>query len=248
MSYFSECPVTIAFDHSGHTHIVWCGKWNCLRCQKRLAHQWAQRARLARNPSGSLSGSNLFFLTLTLGGNAKTATEGFSAIPSLWDTTRKAYQRFYGTFSYLAFVEGQPRRSGMPHFHILTWNQVPVEPNRRGRVTKHALHNWAHALGWGFQAVCEVVTSGLAAVYVAKYATKQSSFTPKHFRRVRCSQDWPKPDRGKLPAWLVPQRGESAVDFILRVSDFTGIPSDDLYPRYLDGQNELVQLRQKITS
>jgi hypothetical protein len=136
----------------------------------------------------------------------------------------------------------------MPHFHILTWEPPPIVPNKNNRVTKHMLHDWAFNRGWGFQIELEEVTPGQAASYVAKYATKQSKFTPKHFRRVRCSKDWPAIDRDKLQAWYVPIRNETGVDFVLRVSEATGIEPDDLYPKYIEVQNELYALRKKISS
>ena len=173
-----------------------------------------------------------WFLTLTLGARYITSFQGYMAVPTLWDATRKAYQRYYGTFVYLAFVEGQQKRGGMPHFHILSTAQPPTKRGMRGYVTNRGTHDFAVAYGWGYQAKLELVTGSQAAVYVAKYASKGDPSMPRNFRRVRASRDFPKlPDLGGLPL-LVPARSEDVAHFIDRVCSETGLEHAEAYKLY----------------
>ncbi len=228
----SRCPVAGAFDKDGKTHLVYCGKWSCPRCRVRNANKWARRAKKAVTEFSGEDGGELWFLTLTLGSGVRTPSIGYSLLPSLWDTTRKQYQRYYGNFSYLAFVEGQPHRSYMPHFHILTDREPPTRRGRSGHVTKRTLHDWAHSIGWGYQAELLIVNSEEAFAYVAKYASKGSSGMPRNFRRVRPSKDWPKDDDPKGGSWIVPSRKEDVPHFLVRAADFTGLAIEDCYEAY----------------
>lgn len=209
---------------------------------KRLAGKWAKRAELGRVPAPTDPNPEFWFLTLTLPSVYADAEQGFKALPVLWDTTRKSYQRFYETWMYMAFVEGQPNRGNMPHFHVLSDVVPPIKPGKKGYVTKHGLHDWAVALGWGFMADLQIVSNSGGAAYVAKYASKQAPNAPKGFRRVRCSQSWPKlPDLGGN-AWLVPSKNEEIDQFIIRVSETVNIDPDTLYPRWAAAQLEIKEL------
>lgn len=230
---YRKCPVTIAFNHEGKTSLIYCGSWQCRRCAKRNAGKWAKRAELGLKVLAGQDLADAFFLTLTLPGVYSSVELGFRAIPKLWDSTRKAYQRYYGGFTYIAFVEGQPKRGGMPHFHILATVEPPTKRGRRGYVTKHGVHDFAVAYGWGFEAELEIVQSEQAAVYVAKYTSKGDPSMPRNFRRVRVSADFPKlPDLGGSPL-LVPARDEDVAHYLARVAYDTGIASDMLYPKYV---------------
>jgi hypothetical protein len=229
-----KCPVAGAFDTDGNTHIIYCGQWSCPRCAVRLANKWAARARAGFSPDSEEGVDELWFLTLTLGSGVRSTLGGFALLPRLWDTTRKQYQRYYGSFSYIAFVEGQPNRSFMPHFHILATSLPPTRRNAKGNVTKRALHDWAHSVGWGFQAELLIVSSAEASAYVAKYASKQSPLTPKGFRRVRVSKDWPQTPEKSAAKWIVPARDEGVAHYIMRISEVTGLDPDDLWPKWAD--------------
>lgn len=181
---------------------------------------------------GNEFGGDAWFLTLTLGSQYKTTRDGYLAIPKLWDSTRKAYQRWYGSMVYMAFVEGQQNRGGMPHFHILTDREPPTRRGRLGYVTSHGVHDFAVAYGWGYQAKLEIVLSSQAAVYVAKYASKGDTAMPRNFRRVRASQDFPKlPDLTDDPL-IVPARDEDVAHYIDRVCSVTGLLHDEAYNLY----------------
>jgi len=129
----------------------------------------------------------------------------------------------------------------MPHFHILTTDPPPTRRGKRGYVTKRGLHDWAHSLGWGFQAELLIASSPEASAYVAKYASKQSPMTPKGFRRVRCSNNWPKVEEKSGPKWIVPAKNEDVAAFINRVNEITNIPHEQLWPAWAEITNTLAE-------
>jgi hypothetical protein len=126
-----------------------------------------------------------------------------------------------GRWSYCAFVEGQPHRSYMPHFHVVSMSPCPVR-----------FKDFAVQCGFGHQAKEEEITDDQGSWYVAKYASKQSPFTPKGFRRVRTSQDWSKLPDGSWPKLLVRSRNETLLDYLLMVESVTGVSIDLLSDRW----------------
>jgi len=213
----SKCPTMRAFNTEGRVQNVYCGQWGCKRCSKIKARLWAWRVRLTINGSTQ----TWYFWTLTLRRKYHTAEAGYAALPRLWDNLRKSIQRKQQKFSYVAFVEGQPKRGDMPHFHVIT----NVKPWRR-------IKDIAMKAGFGYEAKSVVVTGPKAGSYVAKYATKQNPHTPKGFRRVRASRDI-----AKLPDYegvgiIPPSRDEKTWEYIDRVSDATGIDHETLYERW----------------
>lgn len=171
----------------------------------------------------SNTGKTAWFWTLTLGRKYKTAEQGFDALPKLWDRFRKYISRLHtGRWEYVAFVEGQPQRGFMPHFHIISLAKCPKR-----------LKDVAVWSGFGYEATETKVSSGKAAAYVAKYASKQSPLTPSGFRRVRASVGWAKlPKRDDL-ALFVQAKGESLQHYLERVADETGLAYDDLVDIWL---------------
>lgn|SRR5574340_217702 len=216
----TPCTRLLAFTTDGQVVGILCGKWSCPYCAKLNARLWAWRVKLHLDAN---SGQNAYFWTLTMRGKYHDAQTAFAALPNLWNTFRMAVQRDIGKWTYCAFVEGQPRRDYMPHFHIISMAKAP----RR-------LKDLAMQAGFGYQATETLVSSGKAGQYVAKYASKQSSAMPKNFRRVRCSQDW-----AKLPSFtgdplIVKSRNETTTHYILRVNELTAVPVDDLLERWQD--------------
>lgn len=206
--------------------------WTCKHCAPHLAKRWAVRAKLHIASRSAGKGTRYWFITLTLGSNYRNISKAFGALPKLWDTMRKSMTRTYGTWDYLAFVEGQPKRGGMPHFHILASVPPNAKLNAKGVMTKHNLHDWAHKKGWGYMIEVELVNSGQAASYVAKYSTKQHPSTPKGFRRVRASRQWTKLPRDPLRKLIVPAKGEDVAHFIARLADISGLPPEQCYSAY----------------
>lgn len=235
----AKCPVAVAFTSEGNTTLIFCGTWGCPHCSRFNAGRWAKRVELGIRELTQEGEKEAWLLTLTLGSAYSDIHAGFLALPKLWDSTRKAYQRYYSTFTYAAFIEGQPKRGGMPHFHIVSTVEPPTKRGRGGFVTKHGVHDFAVAFGWGYQAELSLIDGPEAAVYVSKYTSKGSPSMPKSFRRVRVSRDFPKlPELDGLPL-LVPSREEDMAHFIDRVQSLTGVPHEDLYQRWQEGRRHL---------
>lgn len=183
------------------------------------ARHWSWRVSLHI----AATGKPAYFWTLTLGRKYRTAREGFSALPGLWDRFRKYIGRLYpAKWEYVAFVEGQPLRGHMPHFHIISLIKCPKR-----------LKDVAVWSGFGYEAKEIKVTSAKAAAYVSKYASKQSPNTPKNFRRVRSSQGWTKLPTKDGVALIVRARAETLQDYLERVASETSIPLDVLVDTWL---------------
>lgn len=207
------CPSFYAFDTEGNLHAVQCGQWSCPTCAKTLARLWAWRCRLHVENSGG----EAYFWTLTLRGKYHTPSQGYKALPHLWDNLRKRIQRQQARWSYCAFVEGQPQRDYMPHFHVISLSKAPVR-----------LKDLAHECGFGYQASEKYINSAAAANYCAKYASKTNPATPKGFRRVRASRDWAKLPEYEGDPLLVMAKSEFLSDYLIRVHSVTGVPLDEL--------------------
>lgn len=217
----ARCPVKIAFTTKATVAPIYCGQWSCTRCRSKLARKWAAVAVLGIK---TLPGKSRFW-TLTMLPRYKSTTEAYKMLPKLWDALRKDMQRLYKRWDYLAFVEGQPERGDMPHFHIISMQPIP---EKYPRIKEFAVHH-----GFGYQADDKPVTHRKAAAYVAKYASKGTPGIPKHFQRVRPSKQWPKlPDSDEFDAYIVQQLSELYIDYIERVSNLTGIDHDTLNDRY----------------
>lgn len=225
----SNCPYGIGFNDHGKCVPLFCGKWSCDRCRSDLAKQWAWRASL-QIASGDRTA---YFWTLTLRSNVRTPYQGFKHIPIAWDTLRKTMQRETGKWSYLAFVECHPKRSHIPHFHVLSLTAAPVV----GSHISQPLKDLAYRSGFGYIALEETVSSWKAAWYVAKYASKHDASIPRNFRRCRCSRDWAKLPSINLPAYYVKSRTEHLSEFLVRVGEATGVGVDQLYGRWATAHN-----------
>lgn len=214
-----RCPAFYAFNQDGRLVAVRCGSWCCPHCMKKNAQLWSWRV----NIHVSRHRGPCYFWTFTLGRKYKTAEEGFAALPKLWDRLRKFIQRrVQGRWEYCAFVEGQPLRGDMPHFHVISLVKSPK------RIKDVAV--WC---GFGFEAYEDRITSGKAAAYVSKYASKQSPKTPPGFRRVRTSAHWAGlPIRENVHLYV--QAGkESLQDYLTRVASETAIPLDEVVNTWL---------------
>lgn len=149
-------------------------------------------------------------------GGYKKASDAYEDIPRMFDSLRKFMRREHDEWTYLAFVEGQPKRGGMPHFHIISMFAAP-----------YRLKDLAWHYGFGYQAKEILIESPQAAQYVAKYASKGDKSIPKGFRRVRASQDWEKlPPRSRAP-YIVQAREENIASYLIRVSENTHLTLDE---------------------
>jgi len=236
-----KCPVTIGFNLDGIAKPVYCGQWTCKDCSVRLAKKWATRVKqhivFEKAAYHAATGEQIeeyWFITLTLGSRYKNTAQGFAAIPKLWQRLHRALKRHKPDWQYVAFVEGQPKRGFMPHFHIISNQPLPVKLNKHGKITKHATHNYAHRMGWGFQAEQEQVTAAKNASYIAKYSSKQSPKTPRGFRRIRPSQGWRKLDKDATKRLIVKGRGEGLADYLERVVEQTELTYAQAYVKFVD--------------
>jgi len=220
-----RCVAFYGFNKKGKIKAVACGKWFCKHCRKMNARLWAWKTKLQIENSTE----QYYFWTLTLGSKYTNAKQGFSVLPTLWNGLRMAIQRAIAgdktksgfSWAYMAFVEGQPKRSNMPHFHIVTNYKV------KGRIKDFAAKH-----GFGYQATQERITGSRAANYVSKYASKGSEDMPKGFRRCRASRNW-----AKLPAFegdklFIQSRKEGLTEFFVRVHEETGAEIDDLWEQW----------------
>lgn len=223
----SKCPVMKAFTSKGKVVYVYCGQWSCQRCAKMLAKSWGWRVRI----HVELRGKQAYFWTFTLPSKYRSASTGFAALPALFARLREIMRNQPERWEYCAFVEGQPKRGYMPHFHIISLTRSP----RR-------IKDLATKVGFGYMATETAVTSGKAGQYCAKYASKQSPVTPKGFRRVRTSQGWSKlPVGTMLDEYIVKSRTEHMWEYLLRVHDITGVAPELLLDRWELGPFEPTQ-------
>lgn len=220
----SHCPYGIGFNDHGKAVPLLCGKWSCEKCRQTLSKEWAWRASLHITAANQPA----YFWTLTLRGNVQTAYQGFRVIPKSWDSLRKTMQRQVGKWSYLAFIECHPKRSHIPHFHVLSLSPAPVV----GKHISAPIKDLAYRSGFGYMATEELVASWKAAWYVAKYASKHDTSIPRNFRRCRSSRDWAKLPEHELPAYLVKSRAEHFWEFYLRVAEATGCDPEQIMLRY----------------
>jgi len=224
-----SCPTFLAFTKNGEIKPVFCGLWSCPQCAINNARKWAWRVSIHIDASDS----HAWFWTLTMSNKIKDRAYAYKLLPKLWDNLRKKMQRFYpDKWEYCAFVEGQPLRSNMPHFHVISMFKAPKK-----------FKTMAVECGFGYQAKQKVVTSKKAAWYVAKYASKGDSNMPKNFRRVRASQTWSQLPEGGQQELLVKSRTETLGAFIMRVHDETNVPHELLLERWYSASDKFTPLQ-----
>lgn len=232
-----NCPMDVAFSPKGSARILYCGKWSCDICAKVNAKEWADRAYYGITHPLYV-GHKPRFWTFTLPPSCTTPKQGYQMLPRLWDTLRKEIQRSQKKFVYLAFVEGQPKRSNMPHFHVLVYAKVPPQYNLRKNPDENIKDFAAHC-GFGWSAKDIPVNGYSAAWYVSHYASKGCPDIPKGFRRVRCCQAWPKVPKKKSDPFFVRAKNEKIDAYLLRVADGTGVAIDDLVNDYMQATHWL---------
>lgn len=221
------CPhATRAFNEEGQVVRLACDRWICDYCRKVLAWRWAQTVRYG---IALRLDTEPWFLTFTLPGWVPTPRKGYQILPERWDNLRKTLQRTFRDFTYAAFVEGQPERSNMPHFHVITFQPAPR------RIKDMAVH-----AGFGHQADQQEVTGAYAAWYVSKYASKSTPGIPAGFRRVRISRDWPRLPSPEYALAVYPMRPREALsEYLLRVAATIRSPVGLLRDAWLDHSRDL---------
>lgn len=173
-----------------------------------------------------------WFMTFTLKGKRLSIARAYEMLPVLWERLRKRFQRKYSDWQYIAFVEGQPKRQNMPHFHLISNREPPAKRNKQGVITDHNMHDFAFSVGFGFEADLQPVSDLKAALYVTKYMSKQGSAAPKNFRRVRASERVEKLPPNLEKKYIVRSRGEGVNQYIARVAAETNLDPIELYMKF----------------
>ncbi len=204
------CAATIGCSPDGVVFPIRCKRWACPVCAPINAYMWA--IEVANGVRAMYAAGQIpHFVTITQPGSVKSPEFAYSILHSQWDGFRNRWQywakkqgrrwewkyqtNFRGFMPvcysdstptlYAAFVEGQSRREGMPHFHIIATCVPDVE----------TLRKWCVKSGLGYQCDIQRVSGNSgAAWYVSKYSTKSSdaAIMPVGFHRVRISEDWPR--------------------------------------------------------
>lgn len=162
-----------------------CKRWSCPVCSQANARYW--RYVLTHGAEEIMSsGGNLFFVTIT-SHEALTSQETTRRVFSdAWPKLRKRVVRKTQELAFICVPEAH--KNGRLHVHML-WNKA---------VDRAWLKDNARACGLGYMVDIRPVSSvkGVSR-YASKYLTKQAGLVhwPKHFRRIRHSQDWPMPDQ-----------------------------------------------------
>lgn len=179
---------TVGATSDGFVFPIRCKRWSCPICAKINAYHHAIKVA---NGCQAMIGAGIVprFVTITQPGNVRTAERAYEILHKQWDKFRRRLQWWAKTRAtmpviYAAFVEGQPKREFMPHFHIILSTAPP----------KEALRAMVVQSGLGFQLDVQTFKTGSGvAWYVAKYSTKpdDAKNMPKGFRRVRYSENFP---------------------------------------------------------
>lgn len=182
------CMATVGVTPDGDVFPIRCKEWRCPICAPINALHEAIRTA---NGVYALFCAGLIpkFVTVTQSGAVRTPEFAYHIIASQWDKFRNRWQYWARKADepnfYAAFVEGQERREGMPHFHIIGCALPPLE----------MLRHWAVDSGLGYEVDCSRLKPNAGtAWYVSKYSTKSTDakYMPVGFRRVRYSRDWPR--------------------------------------------------------
>src|SRR5271166_723157 len=135
--YQLPCPVICGFRVTGQAVLIPCRRWSCPKCARRLARRWGKRTFMHLEARKAENGHTWYFLTVTLGSGFKDPALAYPALKKLWNRLRMRLTRKMGKYEYIAFVEGQPKRLNMPHFHIILSKDIPGLRGKQGRITSH---------------------------------------------------------------------------------------------------------------
>lgn len=187
-----------------------CNHWECPLCGLQRAKQEYRRIVFGAECLSD-EGHKLYFWTLTCRGKEmplETAQKDYLLWTNrLLTTTRASAQRQGSFWAYTQVTERQKRLH--PHSHLITtflpkdaihFAKYAVLPNGRKATHECYWSEWfvARNVSAGLGSECDLSTVNSASAvarYVGKYMFKDSMLTawPAHWRRVRYSQNWPKP-------------------------------------------------------
>lgn len=159
-------------------------------------------------------GHELYFWTLTCRGKELSYEDAMAGY-LLWCnrllTRCRAYAKREGVYwAYAAVTEHQKKTRSHPHSHLLTTFR-PTDAIRTASANQHErfISQWltraVQDAGLGNQFTLSKASNvDATARYIAKYMFKTSQLEtwPEHWKRIRYSQNWPKPPYAKAD-WVV---------------------------------------------
>lgn len=186
-------PYIVSVDHAAKTGIVYrprCKQWTCEFCAEQNAGDW--RIRVARGVNYFQERAiDVSFITLTSrGGKGRTRDKSLEAFRRGFPSFRKRVLYANNLFEYIAVPE--QHQNGVVHMHLIATYHG----------TKRLIKDAAYKSGLGYMADVRYVDSGVyAAWYISKYIGKDfiGLKWPAKFRRVRCSNGWPKVEADPPP-------------------------------------------------
>jgi len=177
-----------------------CNHWDCPRCgEMRAKHEYGRIVNGARILAEA---TDLYFFTFTCRGKdleLQAAQDGYLLWTNrLLSTMRARCNKEGGMWCYVQVTERQKR--GHPHSHLLMcWLPSDAILKHDSKGKPYYYSKWFYSAhqkaGLGTQSKITPVGSAEAtAKYIAKYLFKDAQFTlmPKHWKRVRYSQNFPK--------------------------------------------------------
>lgn len=201
------CPfgaplVAMVFRKNATIQQACCNHWECPICGLTRAKQEYRRIVFGAECLSD-EGHKLYFWTLTCRGKEmplETAEESYLAWTNVLLTNARSWAKRKGHYwAYVQITERQKRLH--PHSHIITTflpeDAIPEMGNSGENNIQSRWFNRANeSAGLGREhRISEVINPSAVSRYVAKYMFKDSMLThwPSHWRRVRYSQNWPKP-------------------------------------------------------
>lgn len=201
-----------------------CNHWDCPKCGIQVARK--HYGRIVAGAREINETCDLWFITVTCRGKEVSVEEAKAKYlewtSKFLDALYSSFKRRNGDWFYVQVTELQKR--GHPHSHILTsfypvdlyfdevdnWKRgndgvlrnVPKTVLRSDFLAKQVVRS---NLGAQYD-ISRVKSVEAASRYVAKYMFKDAQFKahyPKHWKRVRYSQDWPELERKKTDAFAL---------------------------------------------
>lgn len=242
-----------------------CNQWSCPRCGILVAK--GHYGRIVEGAREIARREDLWFITLTCRGADVTVSDAetnyLKWTSKFLDACYAKQKRAGKDWFYVQVTEKQ--RRGHPHSHILT-NFHPADE------VDGVKENWVTSANGkltleyedtlrSFWIQCAVGNAGLgeqydiskvkdiegASRYVAKYMFKETQFLacyPKHWKRVRYSQSWPKFERKTSDAFiLLSQADWTKLGALAAVIDVPHGSADEAY--YMMKNNDVVIIERK---
>lgn len=201
-----------------------CNHWDCPKCGIQVAR--AHYGRIVVGARAIHEDDDMWFITVTCRGKELTVEDAkahyLEWTSKFLDACYSRAKRAGMSWSYVQVTELQ--RRGHPHSHILTtfhpddlfWGTTDKwKTGINGLLVCHKVpairSDWLSSqviksgLGSEYD-ISRVETVEACSRYVAKYMFKKTQFSadfPKHWKRVRYSQSWPKVTRTKTNAFVL---------------------------------------------